>query len=117
MENNSNSLWLHVAKSIGSLKRQLKPRPIPLVINIRISVLSLSIKALKCCLVRLVNRLIFGLDGCKAYIDDAIIFSEEWELEIIREFFERLSDANLLINLPKCEFCHANLTFLGHIIG
>ena len=39
---------------------------------------------------RLVNRLIFGLDGCKAYIDDAIIYSEEWEqhLEIIREFFK-----------------------------
>ena len=77
-----------------------------------------KLKALKCCLVRLVNRLIFGLDGCKAYIDDAIIYSEEWEqhLEIIREFFKRLSDAKLTINLPQSEFCHA-LTFLGHIVG
>ena len=37
---------------------------------------------------RLVNRLIFGLtlDGCEAYMDDAIIYSEEWEqhLETIR---------------------------------
>ena len=67
----------------------------------------------------MVNRLIFGLDGCKAYIDDAIIYSEEWEqhLEIIRKFFKRLSDAKLTINLPKREFCHANLTFLGHIVG
>ena len=28
---------------------------------------------------RLVYSLIFNLVGCKAYIDDAIIFSEEWE--------------------------------------
>ena len=78
-----------------------------------------KLKALKCCLVRLVNSLIFGLDGCKAYIDDAIIYSEEWKqhLEIIREFFKRLSDAKLTINLPKSEFCHASLTFLGHIVG
>ena len=78
-----------------------------------------KLKALKCCLERLVNSLIFGLDGCKAYIDDAIIYSEEWKqhLEIIREFFKRLSDAKLTINLLKSEFCHANLTFLGHIVG
>ena len=78
-----------------------------------------KLKALKCCLVRLVNSLIFGLDGCKAYIDDAIIYSEEWKqhLEIIREFFKRLSDAKLTINLLKSEFCHASLTFLGHIVG
>ena len=28
---------------------------------------------------RLVNSLISNLAGCKAYIDDAVIFSEEWE--------------------------------------
>ena len=49
-------------------------------------------------------------------------YSEEWEqweqhLEIIREFFKRLSDVKLTINLPKSVFCHANLTFLGHIVG
>ena len=42
-----------------------------------------KLKALKCCLVHLVHRLIFGLDGCKAYIDDAIIYSEEWDHQII----------------------------------
>ena len=38
-----------------------------------------KLKALKCCLVRLVKRLIFGLDGCEAYTDDAIIYSEKVE--------------------------------------
>ena len=68
---------------------------------------------------RLVNPLISNLDGCKAYIDDAIIFSEEWQqhLQIIRTFFDRLNEAKLTVNLAKSEFCHANLTFLGHIVG
>ena len=62
---------------------------------------------------RLINMIITGLDNCKAYIDDAIIYSEEWDQQIktIREFFERLSKAKLTINLAKSEFCHATLTF------
>ena len=68
---------------------------------------------------RLINGLISELDGCKAYIDDAIIFSDEWKqhIETIRAFFDRLSEAKLTINLAKSEFCHANVTFLGYIVG
>ena len=68
---------------------------------------------------RLVNSLISNLAGCKAYVDDAIIFREEWEqlLQTIRNFFDRLSEATLTVNLTKSEFCHANLTFLGHMVG
>ena len=52
---------------------------------------------------RLINMILTGLDNCKAYISDAIIYSEEWEqqLKTIREFFERLSKATLTINLAK----------------
>ena len=62
---------------------------------------------------RLINMIITGLDICKAYIDDAIIYSEEWDQQVktIKEFFERLSKAKLTINLAKIEFCHATLTF------
>ena len=58
---------------------------------------------------RLINTIITGLNNCKAYIDDAIIYSEEWDQQIktIKEFFERLSKAKLTINLAKSEFCHA----------
>ena len=68
---------------------------------------------------RLVNSLISNLAGCKSYIDDAIIYSEEWErhLQTIRNFFDRLSEAKLTVNLTKSEFCHANSTFLGHMVG
>ena len=57
--------------------------------------------------------IITGLDYCKAYIDDAIIYSEEWnqQTKTIIEFFERLSKAKLTINLAKSEFCQATLTF------
>ena len=62
---------------------------------------------------------ITGLDNCKAYIDDAIIYREEWDQQIktIREFFERLSKAKLTINPAKSEYFHATLTFLGHVVG
>ena len=68
---------------------------------------------------RLINGLIFDLDSCKANIDDAIIFRDEWKqhLETISAFIDRLSEAKLTNNLAKSEFCHANLKFLGHILG
>ena len=48
---------------------------------------------------RLVNTLIFNLGGYKAYIDDAIILSEEWEqhLQTIKNLFERRNEATLTV--------------------
>ena len=68
---------------------------------------------------RLVNNVICGLDGCDAYIDDVIIYSDSWSdhLQRIRKFFERLGKAKLTVNLAKTEFCHATVTFLGHLVG
>ena len=52
-------------------------------------------------------------------MDDVIIYNNEWNhhLQTIRAFFDRLSEAKLTINLSKIEFCHADLTFLGHVVG
>ena len=68
---------------------------------------------------RLLNNVICGLDGCDAYIDDVIIYSDSWSdhLERIMKFFDRLSTAKLTVNLAKTEFCHATVTFLGHLVG
>ena len=68
---------------------------------------------------RLVNNVICGLDGCDAYIDDVIIYSDSWSdhLQRIRKFFDRLGKAKLTVNLAKTEFCHATVTFLGHLVG
>ena len=68
---------------------------------------------------RLVNNFICGLDGLDAFIDDIIIYSDSWSdyLQRIRKIFDRLSKAKLAVNLAKTEFCHATVTFLGHLVG
>ena len=68
---------------------------------------------------RLMNLLISDMDGIDAYIDDVIIYSDSWEqhLMTIRKFYERLTEANLTVNLDKSEFCHGTVTFLGHVVG
>ena len=68
---------------------------------------------------QLVNNVICGLDCCDAYIDDVIIYSDSWSdhRQRIRKFFDRLSKAKLTVNLAKTEFCHATVTFLGHLVG
>ena len=38
-------------------------------------------------------------------------------LQRIMKFFDRLSKAKLTVNLAKTEFCHATVTFLGHLVG
>ena len=35
----------------------------------------------------------------------------------IRKFFDRHGKAKLTVNLAKTEFCHATVTFLGHLVG
>ena len=41
----------------------------------------------------------------------------EDHLQSIRNLLDKLSDANLTINLSKSAFCHAVVTFLGHEVG
>jgi len=67
----------------------------------------------------MMNKVISGLDGCEAYIDDLVLYSASWEehVKLLREFFRRLRDAHLTVNLSKSEFCRARVVFLGHIVG
>jgi len=68
---------------------------------------------------RMINQVISGLDGCAAYLDDVVVFSHCWEQHIhqLRDFFHRLHEGKLTINLMKSEFCHVKVTFLGHVVG
>ena len=67
----------------------------------------------------MINSIICGLKGCDAYIDDIVLYSATWEdhIQLLRNFFVRLRDAQLIINLPKGEFCQAFVVFLGHVVG
>ena len=62
-----------------------------------------------------VNR----LEGCAVYLDDVVIYSNTWEdyLSHIRALFERFANANLTVNLAKCEFAKAMVTYLGKVVG
>ena len=68
---------------------------------------------------RLVNMLIYDIDNCDIYIDDAVIYTNTWEdhLTTIKKLFKKLKEANLTINLKKSEFCHGTITYLGHVVG
>ena len=68
---------------------------------------------------RLMWMITNDLEGCVIYLDDIIIFSETWEEHIkrIKELFNRLKQASLVVNLSKCEFAKAEVVYLGHKVG
>lgn len=68
---------------------------------------------------RLMNQVVGGLEGCAVYLDDVVIYSDTWEdhLKRIRALFDRLVWARLTINLAKCEFAKAIVTYLGKVVG
>ena len=55
------------------------------------------------------NTIVAGLDGCAVYLDDVVVHSNIWgaHLDIIRALF------HLTVNLAKCEFARATVTYLG----
>ncbi len=48
---------------------------------------------------RLVNRILYGMSGCEAYLVDVVLYSSSWSehLNQIKELFSRLAKANLNI--------------------
>ena len=68
---------------------------------------------------RMVNKLVRDIDGCEGYIDDVVIFSDNWSDHIrqIKRFFQIMREAKLTINLMKSDFGKATVKYLGHIVG
>jgi hypothetical protein len=68
---------------------------------------------------RMVNHVVADIDGCEAYVDDLIVYSQTWEqhMQQLKRLFKKLSEAKLTVNLVKSEFCHATVTYLGHVVG
>jgi len=56
---------------------------------------------------------------CLVYLDDVIIFSENFEdmLERLVQVFQRLRSANLKLNPKKCSFLRKEIKYLGHVIS
>lgn len=68
---------------------------------------------------RLVNTVLSGLPNCNAYLDDLIVYTSTWEehIKILKAVFTRLADASLTVNLAKCDFGKATVTYLGRQVG
>lgn len=68
---------------------------------------------------RLINTVIAGVSNCNAYLDDLIIYTDSWDehLRVLTQVFGRLAQANLTLNLSKCEFGKATVTYLGRQVG
>lgn len=68
---------------------------------------------------RMMNRVIAGLKGVTVYLDDTIVVSDTWSehLKRLRLLLVRLSQANLTLNLAKCVFAGATVTYLGKVVG
>ena len=68
---------------------------------------------------KMFNKLVRDIDGCEGYIDDVVIYSDNWSDHIrqIECFFQIMREAKLTINLMKIEFGKATVKYLGHIVG
>lgn len=68
---------------------------------------------------RMVNKLLRQWDDVDAYLDDVMITSDQWNahLQRLRDVFQKFLDANLTLNLAKCEFGSARVECLGHVVG
>ncbi len=66
-----------------------------------------------------VNKALEGFTGCEAYLDDLVIYSFSWpqHLAQLEDVFKRLKAANLTLNLSKCKFEQATVTYLGKVVG
>ena len=60
-----------------------------------------------------------GMTNCACYIDDVCLFNNDWESHCknLKEILTRLRSAGLTVNLPKCEFGKAQITYLGYTVG
>lgn len=50
-------------------------------------------------------------------MDDIVVYSDSWECHVqsLEALFDHLVEANLTVNLAKCEFARATVTYLGKV--
>jgi len=66
---------------------------------------------------KVMRRVLGGLDHCSiTHVDDVLIFSKTMEEHVahVDEILQRLEEANLIVNLTKCEFLKEEIVFVGH---
>ncbi|GFY53090.1 transposon Ty3-G Gag-Pol polyprotein [Trichonephila inaurata madagascariensis] len=68
---------------------------------------------------RFLHSVLRGLDFCFSYMDDILIASKDETQHIshLKQVFQRLHDAGLVIKVAKCQFLQNEVDFLGHHIS
>ncbi len=82
-------------------------------------VLAFGLKNAPATFQRLMCKVLSNVKNCEAYLDDVVCYSDTWEshLKTLEEVFSRFQEANLTLNLTKCDFCHAKVTHLDKEVG
>ncbi|XP_011859279.1 PREDICTED: uncharacterized protein K02A2.6-like, partial [Vollenhovia emeryi] len=67
----------------------------------------------------LMAKMLSGLDGVFAFIDDVIIAAadEEKHKELLFKVLQRIEDHGFKLRIDKCEFGKKELTFCGHVVS
>ncbi len=69
---------------------------------------------------RMMDRLLRGKEKfAAAYMDDLVIFSDEWEDHVnhVQDVLETLRQANLTAKPSKCSFAQTQVEYLGYFVG
>ena len=66
--------------------------------------------------VRGLRMLISDLENVDSYIDDQIVYTEDWDthIRVLDELMTQLQQANLTARPTKCVFGAKSVEFLGH---
>jgi hypothetical protein len=58
-------------------------------------------------------------DAALCYIDDTVVHGRDFETKLrnLRLVFERFRDANVTLNVKKCEFCKTEVDFCGYNVS
>ena len=70
-------------------------------------------------LVRELRMLISDLENVDSYIDDLIVYTEDWDtrIRVLDELMNRPQQANLTARPTKCVFVAKSVEFFGHQVG
>lgn len=64
---------------------------------------------------RLMLLVLGDVPNCNVYLDDVVLYSHSWAEHVssLSGLFQWLAKASLMLNLAKCEFGQATVTYLG----
>ncbi|KAF7649319.1 hypothetical protein LDENG_00143470, partial [Lucifuga dentata] len=68
---------------------------------------------------RLMQKVLDGVENCEAYLDDVVVYTKTWgdHVDTLSTIFTRFRNVCLTLNLAKCEFGKATVTYLGKEVG